>query len=343
MIGRLRIVGVATVILAMVGGASVVQAQFPLTPNEEANGPYTPPTCVPGVPFSDITCTTGFDPWIEQFGLDGITAGCGGGLYCPGTPVTRDQMAVFIEKAMRGTANWPPRLSQVYAVLNTDGSVNEIASGNALRTAVASIPTIGPAAPTASNHWLVRVGPGTFDFENHSLALPAYVDLEGSGIFTTTITSTTVVNAFATIDCAGTSKITDLSVTNTGGIVVARAIWCGSGTLILNRVKAFAMGGPDGNEAISLNGGVADMQESEAWAIGGDAIYLLSTPSSAYVEIRNSYLVGTYAIWNSTTATVRMATTRIVGTLHPNVGGGHYRCFANYNNDMNAAVTCPSP
>ena len=39
---------------------------------------YTPPACVPGVPFADVTCSTGFDPWIEQFGLDGITAGCGG-------------------------------------------------------------------------------------------------------------------------------------------------------------------------------------------------------------------------------------------------------------------------
>ncbi len=72
------------------------------------NNPYAPPACVPGVPFADITCTTGFDPWIEQFGADGITAGCGGGNYCPGTPVTRDQMAVFVEKAMHGTANWSP-------------------------------------------------------------------------------------------------------------------------------------------------------------------------------------------------------------------------------------------
>ncbi len=70
--------------------------------------PYAPPVCVPGVPFSDITCTTGFDPWIEEFGADGITAGCGGGKYCPGTPVTRDQMAVFVEKAMHGTAAWSP-------------------------------------------------------------------------------------------------------------------------------------------------------------------------------------------------------------------------------------------
>jgi trimeric autotransporter adhesin len=72
------------------------------------DNPYTPPACVPGVPFADITCTTGFDPWIEQFGHDGITAGCGGGNYCPGLPVTRDQMAVFVEKAMHGTGTWSP-------------------------------------------------------------------------------------------------------------------------------------------------------------------------------------------------------------------------------------------
>jgi hypothetical protein len=70
--------------------------------------PYAPPACVPGVPFSDITCTTGFDTWIEQFGADGITAGCGGGKYCPSSPVTRDQMAVFVEKAMHGTGPWSP-------------------------------------------------------------------------------------------------------------------------------------------------------------------------------------------------------------------------------------------
>jgi hypothetical protein len=92
----------AVLILAAAAAGQVIP---PATPR--AN-PYTPPACVPGVPFADVTCTTGFDPWIEQFGADGITAGCGGGNYCPGSPVTRDQMAVFIEKAMRGTPIWTP-------------------------------------------------------------------------------------------------------------------------------------------------------------------------------------------------------------------------------------------
>jgi len=31
-----------------------------------------------------------------QLAAEGITAGCGGGDYCPDAEVTRDQMAVFL-------------------------------------------------------------------------------------------------------------------------------------------------------------------------------------------------------------------------------------------------------
>ena len=34
---------------------------------------------------------------------EGITGGCGGGYYCPGNPVTRDQMAVFLLRAKHGS------------------------------------------------------------------------------------------------------------------------------------------------------------------------------------------------------------------------------------------------
>ena len=34
--------------------------------------------------------------WIEELVLRGITAGCGGGLYCPLQAVSRGQMAVFL-------------------------------------------------------------------------------------------------------------------------------------------------------------------------------------------------------------------------------------------------------
>jgi hypothetical protein len=38
--------------------------------------------------------------FIEALVASGITAGCGGGNYCPGNPLTRGQMAVFLAKAL---------------------------------------------------------------------------------------------------------------------------------------------------------------------------------------------------------------------------------------------------
>jgi len=56
---------------------------------------YDPPPCT-GV-FADVACPGGFAvDWIEALAARGITAGCGGGTYCPQNPVTRAEMAVFL-------------------------------------------------------------------------------------------------------------------------------------------------------------------------------------------------------------------------------------------------------
>jgi len=49
--------------------------------------------------FGDVTTTTPFAKWIEEFAGEGITTGCGGGNYCPTGPSTRGEMAVFLTKA----------------------------------------------------------------------------------------------------------------------------------------------------------------------------------------------------------------------------------------------------
>jgi hypothetical protein len=55
---------------------------------------YTPPPATGD--FADVPVSFWAAPWIEQLAAEGITAGCGGGNYCPGNPVTREQMAVFL-------------------------------------------------------------------------------------------------------------------------------------------------------------------------------------------------------------------------------------------------------
>jgi CSLREA domain-containing protein len=57
---------------------------------------YVPPMCT-GL-FSDVPCPSQFANWIEQLDNENITGGCGSGMYCPGNPNTRGQMAVFIDK-----------------------------------------------------------------------------------------------------------------------------------------------------------------------------------------------------------------------------------------------------
>jgi glucose/arabinose dehydrogenase len=62
----------------------------------EHDSSYVPPTCV-GM-FGDVPCPSLFADWIEQLATEGVTAGCGGGNYCPNAPNTRAQMAVFLTK-----------------------------------------------------------------------------------------------------------------------------------------------------------------------------------------------------------------------------------------------------
>jgi ELWxxDGT repeat protein len=58
----------------------------------------TPPAAT-GTRFTDVPADYWAASWIEQLAADGVTAGCGGGKYCPDQPVTRAEMAVFLATA----------------------------------------------------------------------------------------------------------------------------------------------------------------------------------------------------------------------------------------------------
>jgi hypothetical protein len=56
---------------------------------------YTPPACTTPM-FADVPCASVYSRWINEIARRGVTAGCGGGNFCPGLSVTREQMAVFL-------------------------------------------------------------------------------------------------------------------------------------------------------------------------------------------------------------------------------------------------------
>lgn len=72
----------------------------------EHGSAYTPPPAT-GI-FTDVPTTHWAAAWIEQLYNEGITGGCGTGLYCPELPVTRDQMAVFLLRGEHGATYVPP-------------------------------------------------------------------------------------------------------------------------------------------------------------------------------------------------------------------------------------------
>ncbi len=73
----------------------------------EHGSSYVPPAAT-GSMFADVPSTHWAAAWIEQLANEGITGGCGNGNYCPSTPVTRDQMAVFLLRGEHGGSYVPP-------------------------------------------------------------------------------------------------------------------------------------------------------------------------------------------------------------------------------------------
>jgi serine protease AprX len=81
-----------------------------------------------GQSFTDVPVSDGAYPFVENIFHNGITAGCGGGNYCPASNVTRWQMAVFLAIAMAGSSAAVPSSGTVPSV----GSYNCTLGGNSL-------------------------------------------------------------------------------------------------------------------------------------------------------------------------------------------------------------------
>lgn len=90
----------------------------------EHGSAYAPPAC--SKLFADVPCPSTvefpYSDWIERLYEEGITGGCApaplDGLpsYCPGDPVTRAEMAVFVVETFGLVLYGPSRTPQVYTV-----------------------------------------------------------------------------------------------------------------------------------------------------------------------------------------------------------------------------------
>ena len=89
-----------------------------------------------GESFPDVPTSHQFYAFVENLFHNGVTGGCGGGNFCPGQPVTRAQMAVFLLKGEHGgTYTSPACSSTMFSDVPCPGApfvdwINQLAAEN---------------------------------------------------------------------------------------------------------------------------------------------------------------------------------------------------------------------
>lgn len=78
--------------------STVTRAQMAVFLLRAKYGSAHAPSAATGTIFTDVPSNAFAAAWIEQLAAEGITSGCNAGNYCPGSLVTRAQMAVFIQR-----------------------------------------------------------------------------------------------------------------------------------------------------------------------------------------------------------------------------------------------------
>jgi len=158
-------------------------------PTSLAAQPTLPPCLTP--PFDDIDITNPFCPWIQQLKVDEITStdGCGGGKYCPDNPVTRQQLAMLLENAVRGTDTFKVDAgtldgldsSQLQRRFAKVAMVAKSSTGD-YASPVDAITNLATwcGVPAPSNHCLIFIWPGVYNLPG-PLSLPSQVSLAGPG------------------------------------------------------------------------------------------------------------------------------------------------------------------
>ena len=74
----------------------------------DGGGGWLPPACGAPPMFADVPASSPYCRFIEEIARRGVTGGCGGGDYCPTSPVSREQLAAFVLRTAEPTLDPAP-------------------------------------------------------------------------------------------------------------------------------------------------------------------------------------------------------------------------------------------
>lgn len=112
-------------------------------------GPLYLPPPASGAVFADVASSHWAAAWIEELARQGVTSGCGGGLYCPAAVVSRAEMAVFLQAAFALPLVAAPEAPTV-------ATCTVLPENNVWNARVDSLPV-----HTSSDAYVASIGPAT--------------------------------------------------------------------------------------------------------------------------------------------------------------------------------------
>lgn len=146
----------------------------------------------------------------------------------------------------------------------------------------------------STKRYLVQIGPGTY---SEQVVMKPFVDLRGASEELTEITWVGASDTDSpTLTCASDTRLSDLSVTNTGADAYAIAILCDGSSPVIERLSVDAATGSTGSRGIELrNGSSASLRQVDASASGSgenNAIRMFLADSPRFRDVTASAVGG---------------------------------------------------
>jgi hypothetical protein len=211
-----------------------------------------------------------------------------------------------------------------------------VAAGRVLRQTVAAI-----TDASASNPYLIKIEPGVYNLDAHSLFMLPYVDVEGSGEGVTTITSALGTGSGAVV-AANNSELRYVTVKNTGEPnqqVVA--IFSETASPRLSHVTAIGSGGSE-NYGIHTSNGAPVLSYVTASASGGGQSFGLVNFNSVMTVLNSSFSAADGAGFNAGYVSTAGGTNRITSSTITASGGAIAIGMRAYNGTHTLANTTVS-
>ena len=198
--------------------------------------------------------------------------------------------------------------------------LDETKNGLLLRNALAGITGNGPTRP-----YLLKIEPGIYDLGSEPLALKPYVDVEGSGELTTTISSTAAIPA--TLVAANNSELRFVSVRGTNTV----ALYSNGVSPRYTHVTAASSGGSF-NYPIEVTGGAALLTDVTSAGTGGvQAAGLVNFGGGSNLTAVNSSFTGSGASSVNVGLLAYGASSTISGSVLTASGGAFAVALRVYN------------